>query len=97
MRWGLIFIVLLSACKDDRIYYHVYPVKNSHYFDFKADSLVFLVQDGFRSNREVWVRNPSIIAVNRYFIYKRYSDFHFLDSIRLGFGENVLELSLIHI
>ncbi len=91
MRWGLIFIVLLCACKDDRIYYHVYPVKNSHYFDFKADSLVFLVQDGFRSNREVWVRNPSIIAVNRYFIYKRYSDFHFLDSIRLGFGENVLE------
>ena len=91
MKWGLIFIILLSACKDNRIYYHVYPIKNSHYFDFRSDSLVFLVQDGFRSDREVWVRNPSIISVDRYFIYKRYRDFDFFDSIRLGFGENVLE------
>lgn len=91
MRWLLIFIILLSSCKGDRIYYHIYPIKNSHYFDFKSDSLVFLVQDGFRSDREVWKRNPSIIAVSRILVYKRYRDFKYFDSIRFGFGENVLE------
>ncbi|MEK0421838.1 MAG: hypothetical protein EBV15_03550 [Bacteroidetes bacterium] len=91
MRWVFILIVLLGSCKDDRAYYRKYPVKNAHYFDFKSDSLVFLVQGSFRSDREVWKRNPSIITVGAYYVYKRYRDFSFMDSIRIGFGENVIE------
>lgn len=91
MRWLLIFVILLSSCKGERLYYPEYPIKNAHYFDFKSDSLVFLVQDGSGSDREVWKRNPSIISVNRHLIYKRYRDYQYFDSIKLGFRDNVLE------